>query len=287
MVKNWGAAAAFLALLGLVGVATWLDLPAPYHRCHGANDCGQTSKDNHKATEYVTGTLALGQFVDTHNGAVSAIATIMIAAFTVVLAIRTGGLFKETAALRAIAEQQQADLLRSINATENLAEAAHDSAEVARAEFNATHRPHLVIRDVAKDGDNILYLVVNIGDAPATIVESWITSQVVDARTTIRPLRSLGHDDLGRLHFSVGEIKDLTYVIPEHIGVSFSMKNVGGRDAMPAWLPERVGTEYHFFGTIVYRDASGQFRRTVFRRCWNFQTQSFLRYSDEDQEYSD
>jgi hypothetical protein len=144
MVKNWGAATAFLALVALVGGAVWFYWPTPYESCYGTSDCRQSSKDHDKPADYVAGALALGQFAETHDGAITAVATIFIAAFTIVLAVRTGGLFKETARLRAIANVQQTDFLRSIKATERLAEAAHKSAELARDEFNATHRPHLV-----------------------------------------------------------------------------------------------------------------------------------------------
>jgi hypothetical protein len=74
-------------------------------------------------------------------------------------------------------------------------------------------------------------------------------SQIVDGRTTIRPLRSFGHDDLGRLHFSVGEIKDVTYTIPGEVSMSFTVIDKAG---IPAWWPARPGIEYHFFGTLLF-----------------------------------
>jgi hypothetical protein len=267
MVKNWGAATAFLALVALVSVAAWLDVSAPYHHCHGAGECGQPSKDHHKPTDYMADPLAFGHFFDRHNGAVGAIATIMIAAFTILLANRTGGLFKETARLRAIAAEQQTDFLRSIRATESLAEAAHKSAEVARAAFNATHRPHLILRDVCLDGENIAYLLINNGTAEATIVESWITVEYVHPNGVFRPLRSYGHDCLGRLHFAVGEVKDRTY--------------------SPSQPLEFFGNVLYFVGTIVYSDSAGHRRRTVFRRRWDTDQQGFFSVDDPDQEYSD
>jgi Na+/proline symporter len=57
--------------------------------------------------------LAIGQFVDAHNGAVNAIAAIVIATFTIVLAVRTGSLFKATAGLESAAPKQSADMAES------------------------------------------------------------------------------------------------------------------------------------------------------------------------------
>jgi hypothetical protein len=268
VVKNWGAATAFLALVALVSVAAWLDVSAPYHHCRGADECGQPFQDHHKPADYMAGPLALGQFAETNDGAITAVATILIAAFTIVLAIRTGGLFKETAGLRAIATEQRAYMLRSIIATEKLAEAAHRTAALAREEFNATHRPHLNIRDVCLDGKNIAYLLINNGTAEATIVESWIMVEYVPGNEILRPLRSYGHDCLGRLHFAVGEVKDRTYFPPQPL--NFFCDNI-----------------LYFVGTIVYSDPAGHRRRTVFRRRWDTDRQGFFSVDDPDQEYSD
>lgn len=268
MVKNWGAATAFLALVALAGVAAWFDRSTPYERCHGASDCRQSSKDHDKPADYVAGALALGQFAETNDGAITAVATILIAAFTIVLAIRTGGLFKETARLRVIAADQQTDFLRSIKATESLAEAAHKSAELARAEFNAAHRSHLIVKDVCLDGDNIAYLLINNGTAEATIVESWIMVEYIHPDGVLRPLRSYGYDCLGRLHFAVGEVKDRTYFPPQPL--NFFCDNI-----------------LYFVGTIVYSDSAGHRRRTVFRRRWDTKRQGFFSVGDPDQEYSD
>jgi hypothetical protein len=285
MVKNWGAATAFLALVALVGVAAWFDRSAPYERCHGARDCGHPSKDHHKPTDYMAGPLAFGQFVDTHNGAVGAIATIMIAAFTILLAIRTGGLFKETSRLRAIAADQQTDFLRSIKATESLAEAAHKSAEVARAEFDATHRPHLIIRDVSIDGNNVVLLLINKGDASAFIVESWVFLEYIIKGQAIRPLFSPGHDDLGKISFTVGETKPMTWPLGE-FGFYVQFPKAGKAIKDGDMTTFEIGDLY-FAITIVYADSAGQRRRSVFRRRWDVESQRFCRLDDPDQEYSD
>jgi len=64
------------------------------------------------------------KFHDDHNGAVTAVATIAIALFTIVLARVTG---------------QQARLTRQ-------------SIDLARAEFVSTHRPRIIVRNLSTLG---------------------------------------------------------------------------------------------------------------------------------------
>ena len=131
--------------------------------------------------------------------------------------------------------------------------------------------------------ENIIYAIVNKGDAEATIVESWTLAEIIYNRTIVRPLRSFGHDDLGRLTFGVGQLMDLPYRIPREVSMSVTVLDHAGS---PAFWPKREGVEYHFAGTIVYEDLAGQRRRTVFRRRWDH-VQGFRRLDDPDQEYSD
>jgi hypothetical protein len=155
------------------------------------------------------------------------------------------------------------------NAAKDAAKAAVELNEISSREFNATHRPHLIMRDVCLDGNDILYLLINKGDAEATIVESWIMVEYVPKNKSLRPLRSYGHDCLGQLHFAVGQMIDRTYTPREPLNFFSSM-------------------ELDFVGTIVYADRENQRRRTVFRRRWDVDTQGFRRLiNDPDQEYSD
>lgn len=195
--------------------------------------------------------------IQTWNGAVTAVATVFIAAFTVVLALTTN---------------RQARLTR-------------DSINLARDEFNATHRPRIIMRDPYRDGDKVLYSLVNNGDAPGTIIESRITVEFVPDHEPIKPLLSVGHDDLGRLTFTPGETKYLTY----------SLHGTDGSFAMLFAGPRRIGNEsqnpafgkVHFAGTIVYIDNSGCQRRSVFRRRWDFDGRFFARLPNPDLEYAD
>jgi hypothetical protein len=150
---------------------------------------------------------------------------------------------------------------------------------VAIDEFNATHRPRLVVRDVIGTDSKIFYLLINIGDAPATIVESWITVERITDKDAVRPLLSTGHNDLGAVSLGVGEVKDMSYETPDWV-VAGVVPIKGSTELY--WLP---GAEIHFAGTIVYEDTAGQRRRTVFRRRWD--GKAFRRLDDPDQEYAD
>jgi hypothetical protein len=182
VVRNWGALWAFVALLALVGFALRLDLSAPYHRHQGPNYSAETPKNKDESTDYMATALAVGEFLDSHNGAVGAVATIVIAAFTVLLAVRTGSLFKETAGLREAADSQRDDTLQLIAATKDAADAAKRSADVAERMLVDAERPYLFVFGVArfkyaKDSEwgesaFVEYTVANYGRTPAIIEDA-------------------------------------------------------------------------------------------------------------------
>jgi hypothetical protein len=173
------------------------------------------------------------------SGAITALATLVIAGFTGTLWLSTNRLWK-----------------------------------VSIDEFNAAHRPRLIVRDVILDRDKIRYLLINSGDASATVVESHIVTELIYPEAPVRPIWSAGFHDLDDRHFDAGETKLLTFqIIPDFI-------QYFRRSPAPT---DRVD----FTGTIVYTDRSGTKRRTVFRRSWLYPAMRFYRHPDPDQEYSD
>jgi hypothetical protein len=158
------------------------------------------------------------------------------------------------------------------------------SIALAREEFNATHRPHIVVRDVVKDGDNILYLLVNKGDSPAIIIESYVLAEFVPDGQALQALRSAGYDCLGRLSLTVGEVKEATYKIQEshRLASKYPDRKVGVTgESAPAF------GSFYFTGTIVYEDGSGHRRRSVFRRRWNGKSGGFEQLENPAYEYED
>src|SRR6185437_15221 len=89
--------------------------------------------------------------LQTYNGAVSAFATVWIAIFTIVLA-KVGA--------------RQAKLTRH-------------AIDLANKEFISTHRPRIILRDVHLEGHTVFYILANVGDTKATIVEGWILAEFV------------------------------------------------------------------------------------------------------------
>jgi hypothetical protein len=146
--------------------------------------------------------------------------------------------------------------------------------KLIREEFIVSHRPRIIMRDVCIDGNDILYILVNTGETNATVIESWILVELVPPNQYIGPLRSYRHDDLGRITFAPGEMKDLSYSIPD------AMKGCIEKGAL------LIGGLY-FAGAILYSDANGSKRRSVFRRRWDYQRRGFYGMDDPEQEYAD
>lgn len=185
----------------------------------------------------------------------------IIAWFTIVLTISTIGLWRSTHLLWGAGKEQ---------------------FQLIRKEFISTHRPRIVLREVDRTNGTICYMLVNIGNTEATIVEGWIILEELFVNHPIRNLRSFAHDDLGRLRFAPGEIKDLT--IPPGIGDLFIRFPNAARIQTPE--PQKSG-EVHFTGAIVYEDSLGYRRRSVFRRSWHHGRQCFCRMDNPDYEYAD
>jgi hypothetical protein len=191
--------------------------------------------------------------------------TLWIAAFTGMLAISTVLLWRST---------------------RNAAIAGERQLKIVEAEFVSTHRPRVILRDVIWEGyADIHYTLANVGETQATVVESWVMVEFVERGHAVRPLRSFGHDDLGRLILAAGEMKERICPIPGELSVAMRVPNIRriGIDGK-----EPIFGERYFTGTIVYADEIGVRRQTAFRRIWNDQSQSFVRLTNErDQEYAD
>ena len=123
---------------------------------------------------------------------------LLIVIFTGVLAWKTGGLHKETAAMRAVMDEQRSDMLRSIKAAEDNAAAARAAADAAKLNAEALidgERAHLYaviktsnIRETLRgpilfsnspsmdDGiieprPKVIFVLKNLGRTPAIVKE--------------------------------------------------------------------------------------------------------------------
>ena len=167
MVKNWGALWALILLSAAVCFGALRVYLSPAPRGEGAtNYRAQSAKYDNQPTDYMASAFTVGKFVDDHNGTVSAFAAIFIAIFTVVLAQKTSGLhaatrglFKETAGLRTAANEQRADMLRSIEAAERSAETAKKAAE----SLPRVERAYLFLESERLVSDNKVFGAMGIG----------------------------------------------------------------------------------------------------------------------------
>lgn len=192
--------------------------------------------------------VAVLSFVDVHNGLVTAIATIFIAAFTIVLAIVT---------------RRQGLLTR-------------EAIKLARDEFNATHRPKLRVRRMRPHATDctpvaVQYVMVNVGETTAIIKRHEITlcTQPDDSGAKQTP-QSITLDCLqlkggeSRLFFKNIDI-DTQY------DFGWSMAN--------SILKIR--------GIVEYEDGAGTTRRTGFLRTYDDKLGCFRKSGDTEEEYED
>jgi hypothetical protein len=206
--------------------------------------------------------LCAGEFLDAHNGAVTAFATIFIAIFTIVLAC---------------VSRAQARLTR-------------DAIKLARDEFNATHRPRLIVRrislkEVHGEGGlpsigGIEYVVVNKGVSKAKIVESN-TTILYDAEANRFPAIAPYSDEtsaIGNIQIEGGGSYPFTHNDNERI--LSQIIPVPGRRQM-------TGLDLLFIGYIVYEDDIGIRRQTAFCRRYNHATDRFSIVDDPEYEYAD
>jgi hypothetical protein len=263
MIKNWGAAWAFLALVFLVVFALWLDVSTSLTRCqNGASHCG--NGPNNESTDYMTTALAVGKFLDDHNGAVSAVAAIFIAAFTVVLAQKTSGLHAATRGLQEFSALQADDMKRSIAQTTRGADAAHRSADAAKEALALSNktaerqlRAYVHIHDVRMSemnsgfDPNIQIVLKNFGQTPAREITN--TCNVVAVAT--QPMESI---------FKPGNIYELADLAP---GQQVFSQTTLPSNQWATWKPNIITKtlSVYVFGRIDYVDAFGESRFSEYR----------------------
>lgn len=231
-----------LALLGLVLVAAmtlgdWIS--SPVEPCKVAiQQNSETKKSDQSAKEYCsTGHLVaawrfIGAWIDTWHDDLLAAATIVIALFTVILAI---------------ASDRQSRLTR-------------ESIDLARNEFNATHRPKIVVhaaelrRDLSKApgmqaeeyflGASLLGFNVGESTAKSVEVRGQIFSGSNFAVDVQRPV-----------------VKTFEQVVS---GTKLRAEIKSDIPLTTAAMGKRTGIDYHCLGWIAYWDQNGLRRETGF-----------------------
>jgi len=180
-----------------------------------------------------------------YGSAITALATIAVASFTATLWW---------------ASTSQYDLLEK-------------QIALARDEFNATHRPRLVVREVYWEPDNsgaVTYILGNEGSSSAKMVEHHVEF----GRTDDRPITPSGMNITDDWTLARGRSESLTFTIGENGQFELGAFQEGGLESVK------------FQGLFIYSDKSGNLYRSVFKRVCRKGGTAFSRTGNPDDEYS-
>jgi len=185
----------------------------------------------------------------------TALATVVIAVFTVCLFIATG---------------VQAWLTR-------------EAIRLAREEFISSHRPRLIVRDVALERDDrgdvrlVRFRLFNVGETDATVVES-VVDIVSDGNSALAAqVNSTNIDYLGKGKIPAGGAREYRCPVSEDITLMLH--------PIVATLSPNISPV--FFGAVLYQDDVGTKRRMAFRRIYDSERARFVPSDDPEHEYSD
>lgn len=196
---------------------------------------------------------------------------------TGLLAWFTYALYRTTSQLATETREASAAALRASTIATNL----------ARDEFNATHRPELVAREVRWTGGNnaIAFTLANRGRNTCTIVESAFEVTSGKLSTAIR---TDGGNPIGSLTLAAGEFRDLSHTIfNAEDAFTAGYHGPSAEELVAGASSGGLLSECLFSGTIIYEDSAGIRRRYVFRRVNEKGSLRFLRTNNPEEEYTD
>jgi hypothetical protein len=185
-------------------------------------------------------------------------------------------------------EENAAGALAAANATEESARISQQSIDLARAEFTATQRPKLLVRELhifpptpTHPTVGVRFVIANSGAGPAEIVESHIELQLIE-NFVILPLQPAEvANPIGNTVIEPGGHIYKEY--DSRIG-DLAFMNERNRQWQNSAEPH---TKVWFRGFLVYADKNGLKRRTAFCRGYDFRAHRFRVGSDPDYEYAD
>jgi len=211
------------------------------------NQASQTAQESKTYIPVVIGNYAgcLGQFLDAHEGALTALSTLLIAIFTLTLWLSTS----------------------------RMAQLTDETIRLAREEFISTHRPKLIVRMVYFDGEDrsVKYEVANIGGVDGTLTTAhgaihfeFLPHQVsYNSTPNIYPIV-----------IPAGMHHEFTQSIGNKVTELFDHATVDGVEMIA-----------YFIGCIYYTGPLGAPRRTAFCRRYNTEKQRFTLMDDVDPDY--
>jgi hypothetical protein len=189
------------------------------------------------------------RFIDQHNGFFAALAAMAVAAFTFTLWISTS---------------KQARL-------------TGDSIKLARQEFVATHRPHIIVYGFDDQGDGekphrVQFRYVNKGNTRAYVTE--IGSALIASNKTIM-----------ESDFTDYKVKKFEPPVEVKSGNSGFKLTEDFIDYIKLLFADRDGAVF-CVGYVIYRDDNGTSRQTGFCRRYEPNSGRWLKVEDEEYEYS-
>jgi len=151
-----------VAMASLI-VAPDILFSVPQHHQHTQNDSGRGANKENPAADGMSFPFRVGKFLDDHNGAINAIATVAIAGLTIALVIFNRSLvrlvLRQTEDARQVSERQASETKDQLAITKQAADAAEGSAIAAEKQariLESNERPYLLIKTVIPSiNDNI------------------------------------------------------------------------------------------------------------------------------------
>lgn len=222
-----------LLLLGFA-LFGWLVTLAPTYQFCIAKEYQPYSYGKSYDLQYRTGAFFIceAETLNANTGALTALATIAIAVFTLTLWVVTG-----------------------------------ESVRLARDEFSASHRPKLLLRDASAwparkldSGERIevTYTIVNVGDTPCRIIQSATNLEFTQGGVALL-LVSLHRNVVTQIRLEAGESSPETH---KDETLSWNINTFG-------YYPNNPDVGLWFSGHIVYVDDRKVMREMAFRRRYN------------------
>jgi hypothetical protein len=188
-------------------------------------------------------------WTEKYEGAIGALATLAIAAFTVMLWRSTDKLWK----------------------------AGEQQISIVRADFISTHRPRIVVRGlfmyIFKEQCHMQFVIYNNGNSKAEIIKYEFFVLFKEQQSIHMPIIQT---NTPRLPVTIESGYDIRWIgWAEHLDVP----------KLKAAMAGGSFDSFEFRGTIFYEDAARGRRQASFHRTYDFETRNFLRVKDSEFEY--
>ncbi|MBS0273973.1 MAG: hypothetical protein JSR55_06135 [Proteobacteria bacterium] len=258
--------------------------------CEYSEQAHKTECANHHIGPFAL--LWIIEIIDSHNGFVTAIATLVMAGFT-------GTLWRATIEQGRLTERAIKVSEKQIALSEAQTDILAKQKEISRLQYFAEHRPRLILRDVffssPNNWDKLTFELSNIGGSEAKIIGGFIEIGFI---TDERQFKDTAGRDLGRTSGAVlgaGELRQFDKDVPTEIRDYCALEEgFYGRfpDARRIVTDDARSTPsgtLYFLGAVTYVDGRGEefgiTRLSVFRREWK--SSGFERTENPDHEYAD